>query len=525
MLVDNKMLALKRLLWPDVVFYDKQIEAIESVERDDETVLVAGNQLGKDYVAGFIVLAFFLTRHPCRIITTSVKDKHLSVLWGEIGEFIRTSAYPLNSKFGGPLIINHQHLRKIVGGSECPLSYVMTMVANPENAESFQGHHVKPPPGVVDNVPRNMFVSDEASGVPNAYYEMADTWARRKLIFGNPWDCDNFFKKAVKGNAETKDSGGDTPDPTMPGRYYRKVIKISAEDSPNVQLGLLQKSLEKKPTDEILIPGVKSYSLYVKHRLTWDKIKQCVALDAEFYEGAENLLYPPEWLNEAEALAETLSPQRRADTMGVDPAEGGDSTVWTLIDGLGVIDVINEKTPDTSVIVGRTIKLMREHKLSPGRVLFDRGGGGKQHADRLRAQGINVRTVAFGTPLTPEKMRGLKTFDVRKGEEEERYVYFNRRAQMYGMISLLLDPAEEGQLAIPAKFTELRRQLAPIPRIYNEEGRMILPPKRKKPGAINSNVITLTELIGCSPDEADALALAVYGRYGKKIQASAGAAW
>ena len=54
---------------------------------------------------------------------------------------------------------------------------------------------------------------------------------------------------------------------------------------------------------------------------------------------------------------------------------------------------------------------------------------------------------------------------------------------------------------------------------------MILPPKRKKANAINSNVITLTELIGCSPDEADALALAVYGRYGKKIQASAGAAW
>ena len=37
---------LKNLLWPHVVFYDKQREVIESVWQNDETVVPAGNMLG-----------------------------------------------------------------------------------------------------------------------------------------------------------------------------------------------------------------------------------------------------------------------------------------------------------------------------------------------------------------------------------------------------------------------------------------------------------------------------------------------
>src|SRR5437879_4923464 len=66
-----------KLLWPDVKFYNKQREVIYSVRDNFETVVVAGHMLGKDFVTGFIVLWFFLTRHPCRIITTSVDYSQL----------------------------------------------------------------------------------------------------------------------------------------------------------------------------------------------------------------------------------------------------------------------------------------------------------------------------------------------------------------------------------------------------------------------------------------------------------------
>src|SRR5690606_16828126 len=91
---------------------------------------------------------------------------------------------------------------------------------------------------------------------------------------------------------------------------------------------------------EVLIPGLVDYHLYMKRRLLWDKVRQSVGLDAEFYEGASVLLYPPEWLNRAEELHRSLianRTNRHAKTIGVDPGEGTAQTSWTVIDELGII--------------------------------------------------------------------------------------------------------------------------------------------------------------------------------------------
>jgi hypothetical protein len=199
-------LKLASVNWPGINFYRQQQEIIYSVVDNRETVVVAGNKLGKDFVAAFIVLWFFLSRHPCRIITTSAKDDHLRVLWGEIGDLIQTSRYPLDHRQGGCLQVNHQELRKYVGGEIHKLSYCIGMVASQDKIAAMQGHHIA---ATGDGVPRTMFVCDESSSVPDAYYRMADTWMDRALIFGNAWPCDNFFKYAVKGSPKTSDLGGD----------------------------------------------------------------------------------------------------------------------------------------------------------------------------------------------------------------------------------------------------------------------------------------------------------------------------
>lgn len=194
---------LQRLLWPSVTFYRKQREVIYSVFENDETVVPAGNMLGKDYVAGFIALAFFLTRHPCRIVTTSADYAQLeAVLWGEIRRFIGSSRYPLNHEAGGPLIINHLLIRKWYRGQMCGISYLMGRTAS--KGEGMLGHHANPGEccGEVvttrHDLPRTLFIADEASGVEDITFERADTWAARKLIIGNPYPCSNHFKRAVK---------------------------------------------------------------------------------------------------------------------------------------------------------------------------------------------------------------------------------------------------------------------------------------------------------------------------------------
>lgn len=188
------MFEVIRVFWPHRILYDRQVEIIDSVEHNDETIVVAGNMLGKDFVTGLIVLAFFLSRHPCRVITTSADFSQLEdVLWGEIRRFIGEAVIPLEVTKGGPLVVNHMKLRKVHQGKVCGLSYVEGRVA--AKGEGMLGHHIAE---VGDGIPRTLFVSDEASGVDDVSWERADTWARRKLAIGNPYQCSNFFFKGVE---------------------------------------------------------------------------------------------------------------------------------------------------------------------------------------------------------------------------------------------------------------------------------------------------------------------------------------
>ena len=538
--------------WPHITLYDKQIEIMYSVMNNDETFVPAGNMLGKDFISGLIVIWFFMTRYPCRIVTTSAKDDHLRVLWGEIGNFIQTSVLPLDVIRGGCLIVNQREIRRIVNGEEDRVSYVIGMVASDDKVAAMQGHHASAKD--VENskkenkgrrvdafaahdhplynlqglsspsqktTPLTLFVGDEASSLPNEYYTMCSTWAKRMLIIGNTWPCENFFKHAIKGKPGTDDVGGDIKAPNN-GHYYRKIIQIKAEDSPNVKLGLLQEKNGKTPTNEMLIDGVKDYETYMKNRKMWDKVQQCVSLDAEFYEGVENYLFPKEWLDRAEKIAERiLGGSSKAITIGVDPAEGGDNTCWAVIGRDTVLNLIVKKTPDTSVITGETIALMKQYNVIPENVVFDRGGGGKEHADRLRTQGYNVRTVAFGESLAIPPRHGITYISERKEHIEERYTYKNRRAQMYGLLSNMMDPSYGSGFGIPKAYKELRRQLAAMPRSWDSEGRLFLPPKNKK--SANSTEPTIRDILGCSPDEADALVLAVFGMLEKPRVARVGA--
>lgn len=183
-------LRFDRKFWPDSRLYDKQEQIVLSVEQDDEVYVPAGNMLGKDYVAGRIALSFFLRKRllgkTVRIITTSVKDDHLRVLWGEMGRFLLTSKKPLDVKHGGPLAVNHRDIRWKWPGDECMISYLRGMVS--EKGEGMAGHHAE----------ETLVIVDEASGVDDLVYTQCDTWAKRKLLIGNPMPTQNFFFKAVK---------------------------------------------------------------------------------------------------------------------------------------------------------------------------------------------------------------------------------------------------------------------------------------------------------------------------------------
>lgn len=478
--------------------------------------MTAGHKLGKDFIGGLIAVTFFLTRHPCRIVTTSVDGKQLEgVLWGEIRRFIQTSRLPLELERGGPLVCNHLHIRKCYDKRVDGRSYLIGRTVG-ERGEGLSGHHLERP---ADGSPSTLAMVDECSGARAGIIDKMSEWAHRMFMVGNPYECANEFKWAVKGRPNSEDRGGDIPREYGSG-YHRRVFRIKAEHSPNVRLGLAEMAAGKQPSRRELVPGVLGIDEYLLHRKTWDPVKQCVGLDADFYEGAEVLMFPPLWLNRAEELHRNLRARNRiAKGCGTDAGEGKANSTWTAVDEDGIIEQISLKTPDTDEIVGISLAFMRKHNCPPDRFAFDRGGGGKQHADRMRKMGFPVRTVGFGEAVALEIKAGKNPVSLRREVREEKYAYKNRRAQMYGELREMLDPRNKG-FAIPANCTELRRQLSVIPLKYDQEGRMLLPPKQSD----DPNEVTLTKLIGHSPDEADSLVLAVHAMLHKAHRALAGAA-
>lgn len=216
----QRILAMGRLHWPRVRFFREQNLITESLALNDETVVAAANEVGKDFVAGFNSLLFFLCPqlyfpdayvraiearriedsralgrempehhyHTRRIVTTSVKEKHLSILWGEIGRFLSSSEIPLLAARGGPLTVNNLEIRlKDEEDVKKPLNYLVGQVAQED--ESMAGHHAA----------YTLFVVDEASSMWDAAYQQALGWARKRFLFGNTKPCTNFYYKAVRG--------------------------------------------------------------------------------------------------------------------------------------------------------------------------------------------------------------------------------------------------------------------------------------------------------------------------------------
>ncbi len=185
---------MKQALWPHVQFYSKQIEIIHSVRDNVETYVPAGNMLGKDFVAGFIALWFFIchynmdrSRQWVRVVTTSVKDDHLRVLWSEIAKYLSSCAIPLTSERGGPLLVLSHEIRHInERADKNPINYILGCVSG--KGEGMQGHHAE----------NTLLIIDEASGVEDVVYDMGGTWAKRILVIGNPLPCSNFFYKGCK---------------------------------------------------------------------------------------------------------------------------------------------------------------------------------------------------------------------------------------------------------------------------------------------------------------------------------------
>lgn len=191
-------------MWrPKVEFAGYQRQIALSLRDNKETYVVSANRMGKDYISGFLILWFFLTRDPCRILLTSTTADHLVVIEGEMGGFLASARYPLLDQHGGVLVRKHFFWRKNYDASG--KSYIIGKVAAPDSTEGMGGHHV----ASTDGIPRTLLFADEASGINDANFDTARPWTHRVIAIGNAWPTENWYKAAFEGRPGSEDKGGD----------------------------------------------------------------------------------------------------------------------------------------------------------------------------------------------------------------------------------------------------------------------------------------------------------------------------
>lgn len=166
--------------------------------------------------------------------------------------------------------------------------------------------------------------------------------------------------------------------------------------------------------------------------------------------------------------------------IGIDFAAGGDKCVACIIDKINhqhwrVEKVLSWREPDTTSSIGRIVNIVAEMKPDIG--IMDVGGLGLTAQQRLQEIGCKIHAFNGALPTLADK-------------------YGNVRAHAYYAVRQWF---EDKQLVIPEKERELIRQLELIKMRYVSSGKRYI---LEKPA--------LRKIMGCSPDEADALAMAVY---------------
>lgn len=165
-----------------------------------------GRGHGKDWISGYIGLSFFKwpqvyfppsyvaevernraavgeDPHTRRVVTTSVRDDHLDILWAEISRWLRTCRVDLREGEDGLFMTHHELRFKREAQAKNPVNYLKGLVVGPR-AEGLAGHHAA----------YTLAVGDEASGLDDEADNQMRRWAKRLLYFGNPNPCQNFWR-------------------------------------------------------------------------------------------------------------------------------------------------------------------------------------------------------------------------------------------------------------------------------------------------------------------------------------------
>lgn len=492
----NPALFFEKILGVDSL-EEYQRRVLETIAAHDRVAISACHDVGKSWTLARVVLWYVSCFPYCKVITTAPTFNQVkNILWSEIRSAYSRSKFPLGGK------MNMTEWQVTPEGDWFALGFTPRNELSGESGQgtqsSFQGFHA----------PHVLLVFDEATGVPHNIWTMAEgilTSANVKFVaIGNPTSRNSEFFRCFQSPEWTK-------------------IHLNCFDSPNLRangittIEHLRSEVDKVRgmNDEEAKAHLNSYKIEKPYLLS---PKWVVSMGLPRKWGLDHPLFVSKVLGEFPKDSDgTLIPLGSVEesfyrvvypaasdrkTLGVDVARfGSDSTVLSALHGKKQTALKALVKKDTTEVVGEIINFSREHGPFDVIVVDETGVGGgvvdgleeAKRAGRLPGN-TEIRGVQFGSGVECDGHDSCKHVDCLKGK------YVNLKARMFG---LLRDDMKDTNGITLLKEDVYLDELPTILYGFDSKGRMLIESKddyKRRTGRK-------------SPDHADSLALANFGRY------------
>lgn len=381
-------------------------------------------------------------------------------------------------------------------------------VLNPEDSESFAGHHG----------PFTVFVFDEASAVPRTFYKEAQKQSRFIAALSNPRVLTGWFFDMFKSPKKDEPINPDATQSIQTPFGKRKIITVDGADVMNVKHrrmilttapedmeidGKAYSRHQPIPADvyeqhcRLLIPNQLDYCRYVLLTSESNPNEVKVFAHGHFPKSDSELQVIPFHfidLNCGSVPVEEID----ISAFGLDAAisKDGDKSVLAIGGLRGVHDlrtVQKDSAKDIALwVIGQASDVGIDLCNGTAPICVDETGGyGKQVTQFLKQMGVRVIGIAAN------------------GAAKNKSEYFNVRAEMYGQLRRRLDPKgryQDDPWNLPDD-TELHEELGCPEKIYIDGIRYKITPKdiRGVKAGEKSEARTVKGILKRSPDKADAV--------------------
>ena len=417
--------------------WEKEVEIVEAV-RDHMKVLVAGCvSSGKTHATAGLVLWWLAAFAPqARVFCLAPTERQLKInLWGEIPRIYRTAPVAM-------------------GGNMMPLSLQyrldedwFAMGFSPQDSQGVFGIHG----------PHDLLVIDDAQGVKE------EIWgALENALAGG--------STHVLASCNPIVTSGEIYDAMTTKRKEYHVIRISADDTPNVKAG------------RVVIPGMITKEMRDRWVEKYGKDSDfCrTKVFAQLPKQEADTLISIDWIEQA-FVRETAAGKDDRVVLGVDVARfGDDETTIFPIHGNKGLPIVVLHGNDTMQVAGRVAKEMKDHDAV--HAYIDVVGVGSGVVDRCAEQGLPVTGINVGE----------KAFNDKK--------FVNLRSEIWWAAREALNPENPNAVSLP-NDPDLMADLAAPKWSVDSSGRIKV--ERKE---------DMKKRLGRSPDRGDAFCMAVFGR-------------